>query len=813
MADRDIPSKKDPLVSIVVLNWNGLSDTLACLDSIEKLRYKNYEVIVVDNGSEESIRPLQKRTSRKIKLVKNPVNLGFAGGQLSALPHCHGEYLLLLNNDALIHPSAIERALRTFSKDSRIGVVGSRSHSIDDGSESLAGFYSYQWINPVSAEVSTYRNDDDSIKDTPTVSGSGVMIRRSAIDEVGYFDNRFFAYYEETDLFARYLRAGLRIVYDPSFVIWHKDGASTKNKKFMYYYLMLKNQFLFAYKNFDRRSLKNFRRVYFRNFRRSLWVYLRDRANTEGIHKARVRSTIWNLLHLIGTMRSRRSTQAVNPGFSYNELLRERQPTRISLIVDATSSHASTTQAALQHVLGGVVRPSEVIVVSDERIDTPPTTHDVVVRNIVKKKLFKLSVLDYGFMSSNTDTLVSLTPVQILSVEPEKLGDFLVAADEATTARESAFGVEKQGSRTILGDFRLIGRKNLGLVSIGKSDLVTFLDINPNIHSLSASVLSRFAEWCISESKPVARLMARSIPHIRLRLVDRHYMILRSPVRWYAKKAARTLHLARVLAKLKKPFVKINSDEAQMKRPTSPSLINVSLAKSRLTPILINTRDRVEPLKGLIAWLEKGGYTNIAFVDNDSTYPELLEFFEQTPYQVIQLGRNGLHKAPWESFAVRFIAKGGPYVVSDPDILPTPLTPTDTIRHLGKVLNRFPAFNKAGVALSIQDIPDSYQMRESVIEWERRFWDESLLIAPDIYAADVDTTLALYRGGTPWFLSPSIRVAGKYTMRHEPWYQNLDKPSNDMMYYRTRASHEVSTWIRGKLPKHHLRALKKEGLL
>ena len=96
------------------------------------------------------------------------------------------------------------------------------------------GFHSFQYINPVTADVYTYGIDDEKIRDTITVSGSIVGIRMSDIQELGYFDNRFFAYYEETDLFARYKRAGKRIIYNPEVVIFHKDGESTKDKKYFY---------------------------------------------------------------------------------------------------------------------------------------------------------------------------------------------------------------------------------------------------------------------------------------------------------------------------------------------------------------------------------------------------------------------------------------------------------------------------------------------------------------------------------------------------------------------------------------------------
>ena len=82
-----------------------------------------------------------------------------------------------------------------------------------------------------------------------------------------------------------------------------------------------------------------------------------------------------------------------------------------------------------------------------------------------------------------------------------------------------------------------------------------------------------------------------------------------------------------------------------------------------------------------------------------------------------------------------------------------------------------------------------------------------------MYEADIDTTFALYRPNTWWFLGPSVRTGGNYVVVHEPWYQISKKPTEDFLFYKLRASRDVVTWGLDSLPKHHLRALKKEGYI
>jgi len=797
MTETILMRKKKPLISIVILNWNGKQDTLRCLESVDKLSYSNIEVIVIDNGSSDPITTDDITSSTNLKIVYNKENQGFAGGHVSALPHCNGEYLFLLNNDALIDKDALSNALRVFEGDKNVAVVGGKSYSLLENEHTSLGFYAFQYVDPITAEVKTYTNDS-GLQDTATVSGSAVMIKRSIIDTYGYFDERFFAYYEETDLFARYLRSGLRIIYDPSVIILHKDGASTKDKRFMYYYLMLRNQFLFAYKNFDAESKRLFLKTYTRNFRRSLWIYLKDRSKTEAIHKARVRSTVWNLLHLPNTILSRRKTLAINKHFNYSQELYVKQPLGVSLVVDATGKiNAKKLEAAIEKILSLKIYPSEIIIVSDKHVTIPPHSAFITIRNIVDKKISTMSVADFGFMSSNTDILLATTYDKLLTVSSAFSRD-LATIYNVIVSEEAAIAVKNfKGS-----DLGVTNGRSSSLVAIRKTDLVDFLVIHESIYSITNTVIGDFINWVVMECKPVSRV------DIKTTLLAREvhssvsgFPVLHSSLRWTVKKTIRTFHLARVLSKAKKIILRPHETDLQSSTPEVAKIHQDIPSKKYIleTPVFINTRDRSEPLIKLLQWLSEAGYKNIIFVDNDSTYPGLLDIFARTPFQVLPLGRNGMQKAPWESLAVRFFAKGKPYIVTDPDVVPTAKTPKDVVTHLYQILYRYPSYKKVGVALKIDDLPDHYSMKQHVIDWESRFWKPSLLIEKDVYRADVDTTFALYRGDTWWLLSPSLRVGGVYEMRHEPWYQDLNKPSDDMMYYRARASNEVSTWTKGKL--------------
>ena len=122
-------------------------------------------------------------------------------------------------------------------------------------------------------------------------------------------------------------------------------------------------------------------------------------------------------------------------------------------------------------------------------------------------------------------------------------------------------------------------------------------------------------------------------------------------------------------------------------------------------PVFVNCRDRVSSLRLLVSWLERAGHERIHLVDNDSTYEPLLEYYETTPHTVVRLGANCGHLAPWTMGVIEHHARG-PYVVTDPDVVPTEECPPDAVARLLELLDRHPGHVKAGLGLVIDDLPD-----------------------------------------------------------------------------------------------------------
>ena len=224
------------------------------------------------------------------------------------------------------------------------------------------------------------------------------------------------------------------------------------------------------------------------------------------------------------------------------------------------------------------------------------------------------------------------------------------------------------------------------------------------------------------------------------------------------------------------------------------------------TPIFVNCRDRLESLLALLDFLERAGQEQIYLLDNDSTYPPLLEYYETTSHKVLRLGANFGRLALWDANVLTDLSVSGAYVFTDPDIVPDEACPLDAIEYFGEILEAYPDYLKVGFGLRLDDLPDSYPFKREVLIWEAQFWERAL--APGLYAAPIDTTFALYRRAMPAGFERSrefersIRTGYPYVARHTPWYADEQPLSADEVFYRSRAEgSDVNHWGRPELPE------------
>jgi hypothetical protein len=204
---------------------------------------------------------------------------------------------------------------------------------------------------------------------------------------------------------------------------------------------------------------------------------------------------------------------------------------------------------------------------------------------------------------------------------------------------------------------------------------------------------------------------------------------------------------------------------------------------TRNIPIIINCFNRLNCLEILINRLTQDGYTNIHLLDNNSTYPPLLEYYKHTPYPVYRLDRNIGFLALWNC-EVWNKFKNKYYVYTDPDVVPADGCPDDYLHKFYLHLRKNPQLDKVGFSLQIDNLPDHYDKKEAVLKIESPFWKKP--INPELYNASIDTTFALYRPGIKGgFWLRAGRTAPPYSALHLPWYQNSQQPDEETLYYRS----------------------------
>ena len=221
-----------PKVSIIILNWNGYEDTIECLESLKKITYPNYEIIIVDNASSgDDVKILGERYGTYIHIIANDQNSGFPEGCNIGMRYALGggtDYLLLLNNDVVVDREFLSRLVEVAESHPSIGIAGSkvyyyhRPNIIQTAGGRIIWWLGYVKVYGEEDDVGQY----DAIEERDFVYGTSFLLKKAVIDRISFMDPYFFMGVEEYDYCTRARRAGFRIIYVPQSKVWHKAGAS-----------------------------------------------------------------------------------------------------------------------------------------------------------------------------------------------------------------------------------------------------------------------------------------------------------------------------------------------------------------------------------------------------------------------------------------------------------------------------------------------------------------------------------------------------------------------------------------------------------
>ncbi|HYK08315.1 MAG TPA: glycosyltransferase family 2 protein [Candidatus Eisenbacteria bacterium] len=252
---KSILNFKNPLVYIVILNWNGYQDTVECMESLLRIKYRNFRVVLIDNASEnnEYDKLIKKyKENSNIHIIRNKTNIGFAGGVNVGIKFSienNADYTLLLNNDTIVDKYFLNNLIEVTQLDNKIAVLSPNIYFYNKPNSVWAGGSQVKYFFPPISN--SYKNDYPG--EVNEVTGCCMLIKNSVFKKIGLFREEYFAYQEEMDFNFRVIKNGYKIFVVPGSKIWHKVSSSTGGgfNKIIAYYKM-RNKVLYAKFNYPK---------------------------------------------------------------------------------------------------------------------------------------------------------------------------------------------------------------------------------------------------------------------------------------------------------------------------------------------------------------------------------------------------------------------------------------------------------------------------------------------------------------------------------------------------------------------------------
>ena len=306
---------KKGLVSIVIVNWNGMKWLHGCFTSLHTQDYKQFEIIFVDNNSDDISCEWVKKHYPKTTIIQNSENVGFSNANNIGYQKTKGEYILFLNNDVKVTEAFLSELVKEMAEDASVGGAQSKILLMDkpDTLDSIGAFltptgflYHYGFgqkdIKKFDRRICLY-----------TAKGACMLFRKQVLDAVlvdgNVFDPSYFAYFEETDLCHRIWLSGYSIIYVHASVVFHKMGAtsSSMNSAFIQYH-SFKNRISSYLKNLGIKALLMIVPIHvFLCIGFALYSFLRGRLQFSW---SIIKAILWNIRNCKKTLQMRRYIQA-----------------------------------------------------------------------------------------------------------------------------------------------------------------------------------------------------------------------------------------------------------------------------------------------------------------------------------------------------------------------------------------------------------------------------------------------------------------------------------------------------------------------
>lgn len=259
--EKDIDS---PLVSVLILNYNGIKFLTDCFNSLQQTSYPSFEIVLVDNRSTDDSVSFTRSAYPGVRIVENDSNCGYSRGYNLSFPHARGKYLVLLNNDVKVDPGWLDPLVAAAEADPAVGalqpkllwMLDTRLFEYAGASGGYMDIYGFPFTR--GRLFDTIEEDCGQYEDPVRVfwtSGAAMFVRKSALAESDDLDEDFVHHMEEIDLCWRLQLAGYRLKAIPQSVVYHFAGGTIKPDSFMKMYWNHRNSIFMLIKNMARKTL------------------------------------------------------------------------------------------------------------------------------------------------------------------------------------------------------------------------------------------------------------------------------------------------------------------------------------------------------------------------------------------------------------------------------------------------------------------------------------------------------------------------------------------------------------------------------
>ncbi|HFD2051431.1 glycosyltransferase family 2 protein [Clostridium perfringens] len=254
----------EPLIYIIILNYNGYKYTLECIESLNNINYENYRIVVVDNNSTDNSIKLLKKNLKDCIILESKENLGYAGGNNLGIKYAiknKAEYICILNNDLVVSKNFLKDLLKDLDTNKNIGMIGPMICDYTNRNKVQSTGAIINLKRGLVTRINNGKNVNEikkEIKKCDYIGGACILLNSNLIKEIGYIPEAYFLFYEETEWCLKTKRKGYDIACDTNVKIYHRESGTISKTRGLSYYFMRRNKIVFQKRNSSKKEILYF---------------------------------------------------------------------------------------------------------------------------------------------------------------------------------------------------------------------------------------------------------------------------------------------------------------------------------------------------------------------------------------------------------------------------------------------------------------------------------------------------------------------------------------------------------------------------